>query len=61
MLIATAAIAVAVIGLCLWARGFAGYHNATVPGVYLVLLAAAATVTAVSAARGTRAALPPGT
>lgn len=61
MLIAAAAIAVAVIGLCLWARGFAGYHDATMPGVYLVLLAAAATVTAVSAARGTRAALPPGT
>jgi hypothetical protein len=57
MLIAVAAIAVAVIGLCLWARGFAGYHDATLPGVYLALVAAAATVTAVSAARGTRAAL----
>jgi len=56
MLIATAAIVVAVIGLCLWAPGFAGYHDVTVPGVYLVLVVAAAAVTAVSAARGARAA-----
>ena len=37
--------------------GFAGYHHATIPGVYLALVVAAAAVTAVSAARGTRAAL----
>jgi hypothetical protein len=55
--VAAAAIIVAVTGLCVWARGFAGYHHATIPGVYLVLVVAAAAVTAVSAARGTRAAL----
>jgi hypothetical protein len=54
--VAVAAIAAAVIGLCLWARGFAGYHDATLPGVYLVLLAAATAVTVTSATRGTRAA-----
>ena len=36
---------------------FAGYHHGTVPGIYLALVAAAATVTTVSAARGSRAAL----
>ena len=58
IVVAAAAIIVAVTGLCLWARGFAGYHHATVPGVYLALVVVAAAVTAVSAARGTRAALP---
>ena len=57
MAVAAAAIVVAVIGLYLWARPFAGYHHSTVPGIYLALVAAAATVTTVSAARGTRAAL----
>jgi hypothetical protein len=57
ILVATAAIIVAVTGLCLWARGFAGYHHAAIPGVYLALVVVAAAVTAVSAARGTRAAL----
>ena len=57
MAVAAAAIAVAVVGLCLWARPFAGYHHSTVPGIFLALVAAAATVTTVSAARGTRAAL----
>ncbi len=57
ILVAAVSIVVAVIGLCRWAPGFAGYHDATVPGGYLLLVAAAATVTAVSAARGTRAAL----
>ena len=56
--VSAAAIVVAVTGLCLWARGFAGYHHATIPGVYLALVVVAAAVTAVSAARGTRAALP---
>ncbi|MGH3228772.1 MAG: hypothetical protein ACRDOA_09355 [Streptosporangiaceae bacterium] len=65
IVVAAAAIIVAVTGLSLWARGFAGYHHATVPGVYLALVVVAAAVTAVSAARGTRAALlepglPPG-
>ena len=58
IVVAAAAIIVAVTGLCLWARGFAGYHHATIPGVYLALVVVAAAVTAVSAARGTRAALP---
>ncbi len=57
MAVAAAAIVVAVTGLCLWARDFAGYHHGTVPGIYLALVVAAAAVTAVSAARGTRAAL----
>jgi hypothetical protein len=57
MAVAAAAIVVAVIGLCLWARPFAGYHHSIVPGIYLALVVAAATVTTVSAARGTRAAL----
>jgi len=54
--VAAVAIAAAVVGLCLWAPGFAGYHHPTLPGVYLVLVAAASGVTVVSAARGTRAA-----
>jgi hypothetical protein len=54
---AAAAITVAVSGLYLWARGFAGYHDPAIPGVYLALVIVAAAVTAVSAARGTRAAL----
>jgi hypothetical protein len=58
IVVAATAIIVAVTGLCLWARGFAGYHHATVPGLYLALVVVAAAVTAVSAARGTRAALP---
>jgi hypothetical protein len=57
MAVAAAAIVVAVIGLCLWARHFTGYHHGTGPGLYLALVVVAATVTAVSAARGTRAAL----
>ena len=57
MTVAAAAIVVAVTGLCLWAHQFAGYHHGTVPGIYLALVAAAATITTVSAARGTRAAL----
>ncbi|HEX4060122.1 MAG TPA: hypothetical protein VHY58_03785 [Streptosporangiaceae bacterium] len=57
MLVAAVASAVASVGLVLWAPGFAAYHEHIVPGVYLALVAAAATVTAVSAARGTRAAV----
>jgi hypothetical protein len=57
MAVAAVAIMVAVIGLCLWEHHFAGYHHGTIPAVYLVLVVAAATVTTVSAARGTRAAL----
>jgi len=56
--VAATAIIVAVTGLVLWAPGFAGYHHAAIPGFYLALVVAAAAVTAVSAARGTRAALP---
>ena len=55
--LAAVAIVVAVISLSLWARQFAGYHDGTVSGIYLALVVTAATVTTVSAARGTRAAL----
>jgi hypothetical protein len=51
------AIVVAVTSLNLWARQFAGYHHGALSGVYLALVVTAATVTTVSAARGTRAAL----
>ena len=51
------AIMVAVIGLCLGERPFTGYHHGTIPGIYLVLVVVAATVTTVSAARGTCSAL----
>jgi hypothetical protein len=57
MAVAAVAIMVAVIGLCLWERHFTGYHHGTVPGIYLALVIVAATVTTVSAARGTRAVL----
>jgi hypothetical protein len=57
MAVAAAAIAVGVVSLCLWARQFSDYHNFTTPGIYLALVVIAATVTTVSAARGTRAAL----
>jgi hypothetical protein len=57
MAVATIAIVVAVVSLCLWARQFSDYHNFTTPGIYVALVVTAATVTTVSAARGTRAAL----
>jgi len=57
MAVAAVAIVVAVISLDLYARQFAGYHDGTVPGIYLALVVTAAAVTAVSAARGARAAL----
>jgi hypothetical protein len=57
MAVAAAAIAVAVVILCLWARQFSDYHNFTTPGIYLALVAVAASVTTVSAARGARVAL----
>jgi hypothetical protein len=56
MAAAAAAIVIAITGLCLWARDFAGYHHYTVPAIYLALVVVAATVTTVSAVRGTRAA-----
>ena len=57
MAVAAVAIVVAVTSLSLWARQFAGYHDGTVSAIYLALVVTAATVTTVSAARGTRAAL----
>jgi hypothetical protein len=57
MAVAAVAIVVATVSLCLWARQFSDYHNFTTPGIYLAMVVAAATVTTVSAARGTRAAL----
>jgi hypothetical protein len=53
---AAGAIVVAVTGLCLWVPTFAGYHHAMIPASYLALVVVAATVTTVSAVRGTRAA-----
>jgi hypothetical protein len=43
MAVAAAAIVVAVAGLCLWARHFAGYYHGTTLGIYLALVVAAAT------------------
>jgi hypothetical protein len=57
MAVAAVAIVVAVTTLDLWARHFGGYHDGALAGSYLALVVTAATVTAVSAARGTRAAL----
>ena len=57
LVVAAVASAVASAGLVLWAPDFAAYQEPTVFGIYLALVAAAATVTAVSAARGTRAAI----
>ena len=55
MAVGAAAIVVAAARLSPWPQPFAG--NAPVPTVYMALVVTAATVTAVSAARGTRAAL----
>jgi hypothetical protein len=57
MVIAAAASTIAATGLYSWARDFAGYHNGGALGVYLALVVTSATVAAVSAARGARAAL----
>ena len=57
MAVAAVAIVIAVTSLDLWARQFAGYHDGTLSGIYLALVVATATVTTVSATRGTRAAL----
>ena len=51
MAVAAVAILVAVISLNLWARPFAGYHDGTVPGIYLALVVVATTVTTVSVPR----------
>ena len=57
MIIAAAASGVAAIGLYSWAaHDFAGYRHGVALGIYLTLVIAAATVAAVSAARGARAA-----
>lgn len=58
MTVAAVAIVVAVTGLCLWAPGFAGYHQSAGPAIFLALVVGTAAVTAVSAARGARAATP---
>ena len=46
---------VAAAGLCLWARGFAGYHHGGIVEGYLAVVAAVGATAAVSAARGIRA------
>ena len=55
MLLASAASVLAGTGLSVWARGFAGYHQAAPIGGYLALVTVAGTVAAVSARRGARA------
>jgi hypothetical protein len=55
--LAAAASVVAVVGLYLWAPGFAGRSNGASLGVYLGLVTVAVVVATVSAARGARAAL----
>jgi hypothetical protein len=57
MAAAAAAIVVAMAGLFMWGRHSPGFHDTAVPWIYLALVVIATTVTAVSAARGTRAAL----
>jgi hypothetical protein len=56
MVLAGAASVIAGTGLSVWARGFAGYHQAGPIGGYLALVTIAGTVAAVSAGRGARAA-----
>src|SRR6266702_5444483 len=57
IIVAFAASALAAIGLYLWAHQFAGYHNGVLLGTYLAVVAAAGATAAVSATRGTYAAL----
>jgi hypothetical protein len=57
MLTAAAASGIASTGLYLWARDFAGYHDAILLGGYLAVLSVAGTVALVTTARGSRAAL----
>lgn len=54
IVIAGGASGVAAVGLCLWARGFAGYHQAGQLAAYLAAVAVAAAAAAVGAARGLR-------
>lgn len=56
MLLASAASVIAGTGLSVWARGFAGYHQAAPIVAYLALVMVAGTTAAVSAGRGARAA-----
>jgi len=57
MLLAGTASLIAATGLSVWAREFAGYHQAGPIASYLALVTVAATVAAVSTGRGVRAAL----
>ena len=56
-IVAFAASALAAIGLYLWAHQFVGYHNGVLLGTYLAVVAGAGATAAVSATRGTQAAL----
>ena len=56
IVVAAAASATALTGLCLWARGFAGYHSGAVLSGYLAVVAGLAMTATVSARRGSRAA-----
>ncbi len=57
IVVAAAASGVAAIGLSLWARGFAAYHQAGQVGAYLAVVTVLALVATVSATRGVRATL----
>jgi hypothetical protein len=59
LMLAAAASAVAATGLCLWARDFAGYHQAGVLTGYLGVTAVLAVAAVAGAARGVRATLGP--
>lgn len=57
IVLAAAASSMVAVGLYLWSRDYAGYHDAVPLGTYLALLGAPAVVATVTAARGGRAAL----
>jgi hypothetical protein len=56
IVVAAAASATALTGLCLWARGFAGYHSPAVLTGYLAVVAVLAMTATTSSRRGNRAA-----
>ncbi len=57
IVLAAVASGVAAVGLSLWARDFAGYHQSGQVAAYLAVVLVAAVVAAVGATRGLRATL----
>jgi len=57
IVVAAAASAIAAIGLSLWARDFAGYHQAAQVGSYLAVVAIGIVAATTGASRGLRASL----